>query len=105
MQLSNRIATLVCVFIPTWTFGADTPDKPSNIPLADFEAEPKGWTFIPGSEFPGAKGSLAIDSATAHGGKRSYKLQADFRGGGAYVGTWCDLAPLKGAISRKSGSG
>src|SRR5262249_13808872 len=53
-------------------------------------------TYIDGREFPGAKGSLALDASDAHGGKRSYKLQADFAGGGAYVGVWRDLASLQG---------
>ncbi len=64
------------------------------MPLDNFEAEPQGWKFIGGEEFPGAKGSLARDTSRAHGGKGSYKLDADFRGGGAYVGTWKDLEPL-----------
>ncbi len=64
--------------------------------MDDFETEPKGWTYIDGREFPGAKGSLTLDAAEAHGGKRSYKLQADFAGGGAYVGVWRDLASLQG---------
>jgi hypothetical protein len=29
----------------------------------------------------------------AHGGKGSFRLDADFRGGGAYVGSWKDLLP------------
>src|SRR4029453_16743345 len=33
----------------------------------------------------------SIDSAVSHSGKRSYRLSADFTGGGAYVGTWRDL--------------
>lgn len=62
------------------------------MPLDDFEAEPTGWKFVGGEEFPGAKGSLQRDLSRAHGGKGSYRLDADFRGGGAYVGTWKDLA-------------
>ncbi|MDR3618595.1 MAG: glycoside hydrolase family 16 protein [Paludisphaera borealis] len=64
------------------------------MPLDDFEAEPRGWKFVGGEEFPGAKGSLARDASRSHGGKASYKLDADFRGGGAYVGSWKDLEPL-----------
>ena len=37
---------------------------------------------------------LAPDTSQAHGGKASYRLDADFRGGGAYVGSWKDLEPL-----------
>jgi Glycosyl hydrolases family 16 len=68
--------------------------KQATIPLDDFESEPRGWKFIGGEEFPGAKGSLARDASRAHAGKVSYKLDADFRGGGAYVGSWRDLEPL-----------
>jgi hypothetical protein len=60
-------------------------------PLDGFEAEPVGWKFVGGEEFPGAKGSLSRDASRAHGGAASYRLDADFRGGGAYVGTWKDL--------------
>lgn len=74
---------------------AGSKDAPSRLVLDDSESDPKGWDYIPGWEFPGAKGSLAIDTGTAHGGKRSYKLQADLTGG-AYVGVWRDLASLKG---------
>jgi hypothetical protein len=60
----------------------------------DFEAESKGWTYNGGVEFPGAKGSFARDGTIAHGGKGSGKLEADFHGGGSFVGTLCDLAAL-----------
>jgi hypothetical protein len=63
--------------------------------LDDFESDPRGWTYVPGWEFPGAKRGLAVDSGAAHGGKRSYKLQADLTGG-AYVGAWRDLSSLGG---------
>ena len=36
----------------------------------------------------------------AHGGKRSYKLEADLTGG-AYVGVWRDLASLAGRDFRE----
>ena len=62
--------------------------------LDDFEAAPQGWSYVGGQEFPGAKGSLARDVSVAHGGSASYRLQADFTGGGAYVGVWRDLATL-----------
>ena len=64
----------------------DAPPRPPIMRLDDFEAEPKGWKFVGGEEFPGAKGSLARDATRAHGGKASYKLDANFEGGGAYVG-------------------
>jgi hypothetical protein len=71
------------------------PRSPPKIMIADFESDPLGWTFNLGWEFPGAKGSLTLDGTDAHGGKRSYRLDADLTGGGAYVGTWCDLKSLK----------
>ena len=60
----------------------------------DFEAESKDWTYTGGEEFPGSKGSLTRDTTTAHGGQGCGKLEADLSGGGAYVGTLCDLAAL-----------
>ena len=87
---------LVCLLVLPLTLRAESKGDPPKLLLDDFEGNPEGWTFIDGREFPGAKGSLALDTAAAHGGKRSYRLQADFSGGGAYVGTWRDLASLKG---------
>jgi hypothetical protein len=81
--------------LPLTTYAKPQADvKP--LLLDDFETAPKDWKYIDGREFPGAKGSLTLDAADAHGGKRSYKLEADFSGGGAYVGVWRDLASLKG---------
>src|SRR5688500_179520 len=68
----------------------------NRVALDDFEKAPQGWSFVGGEEFPGAKGSLVLDSAVAHGGTRSYRLSADFTGGGAYVGTWRTLDVLQG---------
>jgi hypothetical protein len=71
--------------------------RPSRrIVLDDFEQNPSNWKFIGGEEFPGAKGGVTLDSSVAHGGKRSYRLEADFSGGGAYIGLWRDLQVLKG---------
>src|SRR5262245_2487480 len=66
---------------------ASTPQAAGEaLPLDDFEAEAAGWRFIGGEEFPGAKGALRRDTTRAHGGKACSRLEADFRGGGAYVG-------------------
>lgn len=67
----------------------------ATLPLDDFESEPRDWRFVGGEEFPGAKGSAGRDASRSHGGKASYRLGADFRGGGAYVGLWRDLRPLR----------
>ncbi len=55
-------------------------------------AEP--WEYVGGWEFPGAEGALERDEAVKHGGAASYRLDADFTGGGAYVGLWRDLDDL-----------
>ena len=98
----NRVgvaAVIVCGVLCAALAAGEAP-KPevaaaeSRVSLDDFEADPQGWKFIGGQEFPGAKGSLERDTGTAHGGKGSYRLQADFSGGGAYVGCWRDLTAL-----------
>jgi len=68
----------------------------AGIVLDDFEQNPATWKYVGGQEFPGAKGGVFLDSDVAHGGKRSYRLEADFTGGGAYVGLWRGLAVLQG---------
>jgi hypothetical protein len=96
MDFHKTIAALLCLLAAPLTLRAESESAPSKLLLDDFESDPKGWTYIAGWEFPGAKGGLTLDTTTAHAGKRSYKLQADFSGGGAYVGTWRDLASLGG---------
>src|SRR5262245_25282832 len=83
------------MMVGVWLLAQAAPGN--RVALDDFEKAPQGWTFVGGEEFPGAKGSLVLDSAVAHGGKSSYRLSADFSGGGAYVGTWRTLDVLKGA--------
>lgn len=68
----------------------------SSISLDDFEAAPQGWEYVGGWEFPGAEGSPEWDSAAAHKGKGSLRLDADFSKGGAYVGIWKVLPDFKG---------
>jgi hypothetical protein len=71
--------------------------RPSKgLVLDDFEQNPATWKYVGGQEFPGAKGGVTLDSTVAHGGKRSYRLDADFSGGGAYVGIWRNLGVLQG---------
>lgn len=93
-------AVVFCLPVVAAALAAESKGVSSRLVLDDFESDPKGWTYIAGWEFPGAKGSLELDASTAHGGKRSYKLQADLTGG-AYVGTWRDLAPLGGRDFRE----
>jgi hypothetical protein len=75
---------------------AQAQGNPPRILVDDFEKSTQSWNFVDGAEFPGAKGSLAHDPGAAHGGRASARLQADFNGGGAYVGMWRDLASLQG---------
>lgn len=71
------------------------PQPPGAVvAIDDFEAQPEGWRFVGGEEFPGAKGSFGRDPEQPHGGTACYRLDADFEGGGAYVGCWKDLQPL-----------
>jgi hypothetical protein len=95
MYRHTTTAALIGLLVLRMAFAAESKDVPSKLVLDDFESDPEGWTYIPGWEFPGAKGGLALDASIAHGGKRSYQLQADLTGG-AYVGTWRDLASLGG---------
>ena len=96
MRLHPTGVTIACLLVLPLTLRAEANSHPSRLLLDDFETDSKGWTYIDGREFPGAQGGFALDAADAHGGKRSYKLQADFSGGGAYVGVWRDLSALKG---------
>lgn len=74
---------------------ATVASPPVKMPIETFEKDPPNWGWVGGWEFPGAKGSFAADATVAHGGGRSYKLVADFTGGGAYVGTWCNTQGMK----------
>src|SRR4030042_4351945 len=96
MYFRGSVVALICLLAVPGTLRAESESAPPRLLLDDFENAPEGWTYIAGWEFPGAKGGLALDTTTAHSGKRSYKLQADFSGGGAYVGTWRDLESLGG---------
>lgn len=53
--------------------------------LGNFESSAEGWTFYPGSEYPGATGSFTLDATTAHTGSASGLLAGNFAAGGAYV--------------------
>ena len=95
MHRPTTTAAFIGLLVMPMVCVAASKDVPSRLVLDDFEGEPTGWTFVPGWEFPGAKGGFTLDTTSAHGGKRSYKLQADLTGG-AYVGIWRDLASLNG---------
>ncbi|HOW69279.1 MAG TPA: glycoside hydrolase family 16 protein [Phycisphaerae bacterium] len=95
MRLDLLFTVIVCVAIfPPTLWGQAQAEAPRKI-LEDFENGRDGWSYVDGREFPGAKGSLALDTTVAHGGKASLKLEADFTAGGAYVGTYRDLDRLK----------
>ena len=90
MKSIGLMAALCCgVLLANLTAGAE-----QELLLDDFESAPQGWKYVGGEEFPGAKGSLARDTTVGHGHGASYRLQADFTGGGAYVGVWRDLGSL-----------
>lgn len=90
-----KLGTLA-VGLAIFAQGARAQGDGARILVDDFEKDPPTWAYVGGEEFPGAKGSLTMDTAAPHGGKRSARLSADFSGGGAYVGTWRDLGSLKG---------
>ncbi|GAA1148566.1 hypothetical protein GCM10009630_53790 [Kribbella jejuensis] len=69
---------------------ASTP----TTPLGDYESAAEGWSFYPGSEFPGATGSLTYDTASSHAGAQSAKLSGDFSGGGNYVAVQRTFVPI-----------
>jgi hypothetical protein len=48
VQTTRRLVILACTFISSSSLAAEAPDKPSDIVLADFEGEPKGWTYVEG---------------------------------------------------------
>lgn len=64
------------------------------LPIADFEREAKDWEYVGGWEFPGAAGSSGRDAGIVRSGNHAYRLDYDFSGGGAYVGTWANLHHL-----------
>lgn len=69
--------------------------KPVRVGIQDFEGELAGWKYVPGDDFPGARGSFTPDSTVVHGGRRAGRLEADFTKGGVYVGFWWDATGLK----------
>ncbi len=71
------------------------------VSVEDFEQEAHGWEYVGGWEFPGAKGEMKLDASEAHSGKSSLRLDADFSGGGAYVGVWEDLPESEGGDLRE----
>lgn len=92
--MHQRTLLLSLVLSACPSLAVDAPPSGTVISLDDFETEPKGWKFVGGEEFPGAKGSLERDAKHAHKGNDSYRLDANFQGGGAYVGSWKDLKDL-----------
>lgn len=68
---------------------------PVKVALDGFETPATGMQYVPGWEFPGAKGGLTPDPQAPRSGAKSGKLEADFSGGGAYIGLWYDLSHLR----------
>ena len=56
----------------------------------------KKWTFYPGYEFPGAKGSLRLEKVDD---RDALILAYDFSGGGAYVAAKVPIEILEGATA------
>ncbi|MHC4503436.1 MAG: LamG domain-containing protein, partial [Planctomycetota bacterium] len=63
-----------------------------TVPLFETDKENLGWRFDHGGEFPGAKGSLAVDRDAEREGRPTLRLSGDFSGGGNYVQMLRDLA-------------
>ncbi|MGW6195598.1 glycosyl hydrolase [Kribbella sp. NPDC055110] len=72
----------------------NAPAGEPTTPLGDYESAAEGWSFYPGSEFPGATGSLALDATSAAAGTQSAKLSGDFSGGGNYVAVQRTTVPV-----------
>ena len=100
MYRNATTAAFISLLVLPLALAAESEDVPARLMLDDCENDPEGWTYVPGWEFPGAKGGLTLDSGMARNGKRSYKLQADLTKG-AYVGIWRDLASLDGRDFRE----
>ena len=94
-RIVSYVATLGCAL---WAVPAacQAPGTESTVLVDDFESEPQGWRYVGGEEFPGAKGGMTHDAAEARNGDGSLRLDADFSGGGAYVGIWREMPDLEG---------
>ncbi|MEU4290044.1 glycosyl hydrolase [Kribbella sp. NPDC026596] len=75
-------------------FTVNAPATKPTTPLGDYESAAEGWTFYPGSEFPGATGSLALDTVSPQAGAQSAKVAANFSGGGNYVAIQRTFTPV-----------
>ncbi|GAA2822125.1 glycosyl hydrolase [Kribbella solani] len=71
-----------------------SPAPAPTTPLGDYESTAEGWSFYPGSEFPGATGSLSYDTASPQSGAQSAKLTGDFTGDGNYVALQRTFVPV-----------
>jgi hypothetical protein len=87
-QVSVRPAGDPVAALPT------TANPGAVLLVADFERETQPWEYVGGWEFPGAAGSAARDAGLVHTGNHAFRLDYDFSGGGAYVGTWMKLEHL-----------
>ncbi|WP_350275686.1 glycosyl hydrolase [Kribbella sp. HUAS MG21] len=85
-------ATSTTVNLDDLTLNA--PAAQPTTPLGDYESAAEGWSFYPGSEFPGATGSLTLDPSTAATGVQSARLSGNFAGGGNYVALQRSMVPV-----------
>ncbi|HEX4123121.1 MAG TPA: glycoside hydrolase family 16 protein [Tepidisphaeraceae bacterium] len=97
----NRIAALLsiaCLVLVAIARDGRADSAPATQPVTidDFEKDMAGWDYANGAEFPGAKGSLALDTTRAHTGHGSLRLETDLTGGGLYTGAWRNLDSLSG---------
>lgn len=66
-----------------------------TVPLDEISGDRHDWGFSLGAEFPGAKGSLAVARDEPGTTRPSFRLAADFSGGGGYVAMIRSLAEVE----------
>ena len=74
--------------------GTRESEAQSSIQLIQPDAPTGGWNFHDGREFPGAKGSLALEKEGSPSRGPALALQGDFSGGGNYVSMGRSVEPI-----------
>jgi len=83
---SNLFRTLHNLLIALMVILFQAPSKAEEVvSLIDPTDAEEVWEFGNGPEFPGATGSLSLDSKVTRGENDSLKMVGDFTGGGGYV--------------------